>query len=344
MSIEREITQELKGIAVIFMVTHHLFRFPERIYEGNYISLTGNIYKNYNLEYLIGDFGKICISMFLFLSGLGFYLSKNVDFNSFKKRFVQFYKYYLYILTLVSLLGFFLIKGKLIKGKIMYSGGINELLLNILAIKTTYCGEWWFVGLYLQILLVSPLIFYILKKNIKISVGIHLFLYLFYFIGLFIKYTNFYFLKENIVYINFMRFNFYQIIYYLGIITAKLKLYEKIKIKINPYIGILSIFLIRNLTEKFKITVIFECSLVFLLIYFFLKILEKNKLSSMRKILEILGENCLNIWLIHSLYIYYFFQKLTYQPRYSFLILIWVIFLSFVTGKLLEKFYKKFIL
>ena len=61
-------TAIIKGVAIICMFMHHLFAFPDRIKAGSsYISLFSM--SGIGFEILLGAFGKICVAMFLFLSG-----------------------------------------------------------------------------------------------------------------------------------------------------------------------------------------------------------------------------------------------------------------------------------
>ena len=72
MSFEKKDTKIIKGIAIILMLYHHLFAFPERINE-TYISLFSIHQKT--ISFLIGDFGKLCVAIFIFLGGYGTYIT-----------------------------------------------------------------------------------------------------------------------------------------------------------------------------------------------------------------------------------------------------------------------------
>lgn len=71
MKFSRDDTRVAKATAVILMCMHHLFAFPNRFPEGvTYISMFP-----WDLEYDLGCVGKICVAMFVFLSGFGTYLA-----------------------------------------------------------------------------------------------------------------------------------------------------------------------------------------------------------------------------------------------------------------------------
>ena len=74
MNFSRNDTKVIKGLAICLMLYHHLFAFPDRIAEDiSYFSafaVAGN-----SAAFLVGNFGQICVSMFLLMGGYGTYLS-----------------------------------------------------------------------------------------------------------------------------------------------------------------------------------------------------------------------------------------------------------------------------
>ena len=74
MQFTRDDTKVIKGIAIVLMLYHHLFYFPQRISDSiQYIPVL--TYHNISSAYLLGEFGKICVALFLFLGGYGTFLS-----------------------------------------------------------------------------------------------------------------------------------------------------------------------------------------------------------------------------------------------------------------------------
>ena len=75
MNQKNELTKEstiyIKGIAIILMFCNHLFPIIEWIYPENMywsISIGEKTIASY-----IGGYGKICVAIFAFLTGIGFY-------------------------------------------------------------------------------------------------------------------------------------------------------------------------------------------------------------------------------------------------------------------------------
>ena len=69
----RKDTRIIKGAAICLMLWHHLFAFPERVTEGVFRSLL--YFNDTNLSVCIGAFGRICVAVFTFLSGYGWYMA-----------------------------------------------------------------------------------------------------------------------------------------------------------------------------------------------------------------------------------------------------------------------------
>ncbi|MEB3213780.1 MAG: acyltransferase family protein, partial [Leptolyngbyaceae bacterium] len=71
MEFTRDRNNTAKGVAICLMFIHHLYGFGDRLINNNdYIPLLPFV----DVESYIADFGNICVSMFLFLSGYGMYL------------------------------------------------------------------------------------------------------------------------------------------------------------------------------------------------------------------------------------------------------------------------------
>src|SRR4051794_21728645 len=92
----RNMTAISKGLAIVLMVYHHLFAFPNRIANVDYTPIM--VVNDLPLDQLIADFGKLCVAIFLFLSGFGLYKSFEAKgiftFQQGVKRIINFYKLY----------------------------------------------------------------------------------------------------------------------------------------------------------------------------------------------------------------------------------------------------------
>jgi uncharacterized membrane protein len=79
MEFTKEKTNIAKGIAICLMIAFHLYTFEERLINGNTFIPTIPFF---NAEHYLGNFGNICVSIFLFLSGYGMYLGSQKSPNN----------------------------------------------------------------------------------------------------------------------------------------------------------------------------------------------------------------------------------------------------------------------
>lgn len=134
----------------------------------------------------------------------------------------------------------------------------------------------------------------------------------------------------------FMEYQFYFI---CGVTIAKNGYFNRIRqqISFNKVTSIISTVIILGIISIIiHISVIGEIAKL-MLIPTFIFCLSLSLGQS--KLLQWIGKHSTNIWLIHSFYCYYLFQKLTFMPRYSLLIFVWTIILSITSGYLIDQFF-----
>lgn len=73
-------TKVIKGVAVLLMLMHHLFYFPDnRPYSMPEVRQNLPNFMGQGLETMLGIFGVICVPIFFFLAGYGLYLQTRRD-------------------------------------------------------------------------------------------------------------------------------------------------------------------------------------------------------------------------------------------------------------------------
>lgn len=332
-------TKIVKGFAILFMVLDHLFAWPERITEGSYIPLF--VYNGVPIEEIIGLMGKICVALFVILSGYGTYEQfksrNNVNQGIFKKITGLYIKYWQIFAVFVPL--YFIFGTKTAKS------GFENLVLNFLAIDITYNGEWWFFTPFIILMLLFPLI---LKwENSKHSNFTSDILIVF---ALFI-FTNFFYDKiaDMEFFREFAASNIeYQILdtlklsrsFLLGIIMAKYDLIGKFlmlfKNRISMFL-ICSAVAVMSLLGKWKLNYDYDMLYAAAFIFGCVGVFKSLQFKPLESVFVWLGKHSTNIWLIHSSLCYLLAQKLIFAPKYPFLIVIWLILLSVAIGFAIDK-------
>lgn len=147
----------LKGVAIVLMLLHHLFYVRQELYDD--ILLLGH----HNLVNEIGQFGKVCVAIFVFLSGYGLQIVDSTKHESLKHyyvhRYVKLYTNYWFIWLLfvpISVLYFGRTcqdaYGSMVLGKLLLDfWGV----LNIFG-QYGYNPTWWFYSTIILLYLAYP--------------------------------------------------------------------------------------------------------------------------------------------------------------------------------------------
>lgn len=341
MEFSKRDTKVIKGIAIVMMLYHHLFGFPERIANDiSYSSLFS--YHGNTASLYIGIFGKLCVYIFIFLGGYGTYLTSQetpddvLIASKIKKLYEIYWKVFIIFIPLCMVLN--------ISG---IAKNLEILIWNFMGLQITYNGEWWFFTPYVFLLILFPL----LKRMMSYKRGFWCDFVLILFINTVIVFIIPTFknmawgvnLSKSILYNNFMLMLELMPEFLIGMLFAKYDLLSKVKLKYgenyrNSLVAVfilVMIFYMRNTAggryDTFY-TPIFILALVILL---------QNNLGHACSILfEKIGEQSTVMWLTHSFYCYMLCPKLVYAPYYSILIVAWLGLLSYLTSLGINAFFK----
>lgn len=327
-----------KFIAIILMFLHHLFTDPERMANGiNYLPLF--YIHGIPIEYHLGVFGKLCVAIFMVLSGYGLYLSlsncESEITSNLIKRISNLYKSYWKVFVFFIPLGFFL------RCDIIDSDPLN-LIMNFFAINTSYNWEWWFLRPFLVIIILFPITLkWINRKNSQILID-------FFLIVTFSEFVQsiFPYIWGLPIFNDISQSLFGKIMvqvfelfpqFLMGCIIAKYDLFTKFR-RLFKKNYILHLFSISLLIIIFYIRKRLDGDYDF--IYAPLFIIASTSIIQDIKYLnttfEILGEKSTSMWLIHSFFCFYYFQKFIYSPRISLLIILLLIVSSYCSAYIID--------
>lgn len=325
-AISKSKSKIIKMIAVALMVVHHLFAFPSRIQRVSYKFIWD--VNGIPIEQILGLAGSICVPIFLFLSGYGLYIvyGDKVTYREIKHRIINLYKNYWIIFFMFIPLG-------ILRG--VYVFNAKEFILNTLALRSIYNEEWWFLRLYISLMLLYPIILKIVNKFNKNKV---------LFISFILNIIGFELNKILIILgIDLISTNIVvivlsgQFMFVLGIIVCKYSLFDKLnnKIKYSYWQNNLSLitisFLIIITLNIASIADIAKLILTPIFIFFLNNIISENFKWNM------FSNHLTNIWLIHSFFCYYLFQRLVFAFRYSLLIFLCTVILSWICSIVINR-------
>lgn len=281
---------------------------------------------------------KACnpVSLYLILSGYGFYVSKHK--RSYKKLLLLYINYWLTMIVFVAL-------GSILIGTSKYPGSIYELFLNVTGLKTTYNGEIWFLLPYVLLSLssitltkitdkINPIIVLVISIVLSTMAG---------WMTPRLQIDNI--LLKSLINNAFYYFNLlpsFFIGYYLAKyecvtwIRAKL-LQHNVASKESPIQRItgggyllactlFAIVLIIRLLDIVPYFHLFYCCTLCV----FISIIPLNKYLSIA--LSFLGKHSTSIWFVHSYYCYYLFSDFIYSFKYPPLIFLVLVIVSIATA------------
>ena len=161
-SLSKQDTCAIKGIAICAMLIHHLYCYPGFPMRHDIVPYTG-------LLKWLGELGKVCVSLFLFCSGYG--LSKQYkSISSIKqsilfvfKRFVKFYTNYWTVFVLFIPIGVFVF---LIPFSPHDGNLLNQVILDFLGLLgyDSYNITWWFNQVIILFYLFFPILYALIHK------------------------------------------------------------------------------------------------------------------------------------------------------------------------------------
>ena len=308
-------TRVAKATAVIWMCMHHLFAFPDRFPRGvAYISMFP-----WDLENALGHAGRVCVAMFVFLSGFGTWMSLEETADPWKKTFRKirglYRKYWAVFLVFIPV--------AVLLGDPQVTLTPWDLIKNLTALEPSYNGEWWFLPPFLLLTLVSPLLVSVIRRSKRDWL---------WFCGMFLAVQIIApgYLYESIAAIFHNAFAFLPG-FWLGCITAKHRLFDRYLTRVNTW-GSLGITVV-CVTVRIFVGQALDVLLAPVLCVAAAGL--ARGIPVLRKIKEEIGSVSTEIWLIHSFFCYHFIPEIVFAPKYSVLVLLTLLTMSYASGKVI---------
>lgn len=316
-------TNIAKGVAVLLMLMHHVGLDP-----------TLSTLSNSKLLYHLSCQSKVCVAIYLILSGYGLYISsdrKNV--KNVKDSCLFTGKHLLKLMLNFWVIFVIFVAYGTISGRrplaIYGSNIVKNMFIDFLGMANlfqspTYNVTWWFMSLIILLYVAFPIMKWILKKSPILFAIIMFWIMLF---------------KPIPMRTYGIILNDYIAPYGFGMIFAKYKLFDKIrelnKSKVEEIL-LTIIFLIISvyLRWKYETNLLYDSVLAFAIILFCNNILAPIKLVN--KILEILGKNSTNMFLLHTFIYLYFFSGFMLKLRHLLIAYIVLVLVSLAISIIIE--------
>lgn len=285
----KEKSLELKGVAIIFMFWLHLYGHDNLIQNGNYYTeLWGG-----ETQFLL-TLSSICVPIFIYIAGYGFAIKQGSE-KPLLKTIGGLYKKIWLVALFFFPLAFFL-------GKLDFK--ITELGLNLSGFYFSYCGEWWFVSLYVLLeIYVRVLEKTKVLNNLKLLALISgLLMIAGYGMKVLIPTVE----KINTLEWILYTFLIKQPIFISGYICNKLDVFNKPSVAKFGMFGFIAwVFMFSNIPQSFFLPIVVPCFIAAFCCVPISGIIKRGLL--------LLGKNSTYMWLTHSWLVYKFLQPVIFS-------------------------------
>lgn len=322
----------IKGIAIICMIIHHAFGFPEWYVDGiNYPSLLPYV------EY-IRNAARLCIPIFVFLTGGGYCLHRDKSFKYSGKKILGFYINYWIVFIVMLILA--LICGSYLSAKsvVLEALGIENLLMK-------FC---WYVPFYALLMLVLPIYSRILRGKWYIDIVLTGVCYFLIRIAdlILAGVSSMNLLNSLLIYFPVLS---------IGFLLVKYDIFDKMKnivqkkctlrgeqVAIGLFLVILAFAV--NAIKPFVKGISTGTILVPILMLGFSLICRRKK-DLLQKTVIFLGKYSMNIWFLHcaffSVYTNLILQPIAYFPRIPVLVIVWILLMCLIVAVPITKVQKR---
>lgn len=322
--ISRQNSLQIKGVAILCMIAFHLYGFPERLPDGVNIWWMGTPM----IKAL-----QICVPIYLFMSGYGLQcnslehgISWKKIVSKIKKIYILYWKVILPFVVCGIFIGYYHIDSR---------SGAENLLFNVLGVKSTYNGEWWFFSLYIELLV----LFFIISR-INVSLKCYICVMIITLILCRVMNKVFPFdeyaiigrhLKMIIINVN---------IFMMGCFFSKYDIYGRIDKNVGQYgknkFFLSFVFILFPIIVRAYVPLIGITELV-IVPMFALGVVYLCRVKYIAKVLSFMGKHSMNLWLIHSFFIYYYLNGITFLVNSAVYMLSVVMVLSLGCSLILKK-------
>lgn len=333
MTFSRQDTAIAKAVAIVLMFMHHLFLFGYRLPEGvYYLPITPH-----NYEAILATFGRLCVMIFVCLSGFGTYkaLEKTDNTANFvlKKIYGLYKKYWSVFLIFIPI-------GLLI-GVPRISRNLVSFIYNLTAIDTSYNGEWWFLPPFILLCIASPFLIKVINKKFSSPAAEFLIIILvaafcrdivpeIFDIKFLAAFSNSYFG------IAFEKMFYFIPSFLMGGAIAKYGLFDKyLSVFKKWYISVPVSLTIMLITVYMRHKTGDRADYIFAPLFIISSVSLIRGIPFISFIAKELGKVSTELWLTHSFFCYHFIPQIIYAPKYSILVLIWLLIISYAASKLL---------
>lgn len=335
MVFDKRQTNIAKGVALLLLLWHHLF-YNSPAYYDKFVSLFS--IKGIPAECYIAVFCKVCVSIFLFLSGYGLYKSydsyiKKVNAKSnfnikedlifVKNHLIKLMSEYWFIYVIFVSMGFFINRNPIE----IYRGNVLYFILDFFGLSNifktpTMNPTWWFMSLIIILYILFPLLYKLLKYSPEMLLLGSFFVLVFYFLP------------------ELFGLRIYLFPFIFGMYFSVNDMFSKIESRLNKPLKILLVPLLSFIiTLWLKATVFIKGAEIdgfFAVSIICVSYLVLSRIPVLNKCLESIGKLSGSIFMFHTFIFSFYFSDLIYASKYSIMIYIVMVVVCYLVAVIIS--------
>lgn len=331
----------LHGMAILMMIYHHLFISGNTWYKTAGTSFFDildpfNFGRADTAQLTFAWFCKICVAVYAFTSGYAMYIQLNrrcAEKISLKqmyaycgKRLWNFYKKFLLCFL------FFITYDYLAGNPHGFDYSPWNYLLNLLGIRATFNGTWWYILVYYCMILISPIVYVLLNRMKLKHYLIAAVLFIASFGAAFLSGNLITYFKTISVFIQHY-IVMYLIIFMEGMFCGKYPILDFISSKLNALTSLLLFmltFVARVMLIRAPSDSLFDLVLIVPFIISVTRLLSYTK--RLKGALSYIGRYSSFMWYSHAYFYSYLFFNLVMKSDLSILVYLQVTLYSLATS------------
>lgn len=333
--LDKQCSLFIKGIAILFMVVHHVMGLPEIWFEEG-LGYGQQVIGSKMLYQWIGNPTKICVGVFAFLSGWIYYYHNTPTIRYGVKKTVQLFLQYWMILFLL-----FYPSGYLING---YIPSWKDLIFNVFCIHNRAVCFSWYVLFYGLCMCSLPILVKLVTDRPLIDFT--LLPVIFTVIGNAVQRVSIqkWYLMEDL-----HDYFYWMPVIWIGYLFAHYGLYKNVRKfsdKKYRFIFVPGIVLIPVMRGAFSEIMGMNLDVLYAPAFIFCCFFLLNRENIAVKAFRFLGKYSLYIWLIHSIFFWKetrgFFQPMVYSVKIPIITVCLVILISLFLAVIFNCVWNKF--
>ena len=312
-------TKVIKGVAVLLMLMHHLFYFPDnRPFTMPEVHQTLPGFMGQGLETMLGIFGVICVPIFFFLAGYGLYLQTRRDGFRLEKRILAVYTQYWKVFFVFIPIGFVFFRHQsdycnaTAYCHVFEQRGMQELFSALFCLKTPYNYEWWFLQGYVVFLVLGYIYLRLTEKMRNFWAELAVVLAINFYGGTALQWLiNAGVLPLDGPFLGLMRSHWNGALMLVGIVFAKYGVLDRWKARsVEKYTPLTNLLFSLTLIVGGFFLRLGDMSMKYdaiLVPLFILAVVTLLRLAApLYKAAAFVGRYSTSLWLIHTFYLYYY--------------------------------------